>query len=46
MNNTFSPQQISRISNLYANLISRQYKLNLMADYMRMKYEKTKLEAI
>ena len=44
MNNTFSLQQISRTSNLDANLISRQYKLNLMADFMRMKYENPKLK--
>ena len=33
MNNTFSLQQIQKTSNLDANLISRQYKLNLMADF-------------
>ena len=44
MNNTFSLQQTSRASNLDANLISRQYKLNLMADFMRMKYEAPKLK--
>ena len=44
MNNTFSLQQISRISSLDGNLISRQYKLNLMADFMRIKYEKSKLK--
>ena len=33
MNNTFSLQQISITSNLDANLISRQYKLNLMPDF-------------
>ena len=32
-------QQIQKRSNLDANLISRQYKLNLMADFMRLKYE-------
>ena len=45
MNNTFSPQQISRTNKLDANLISRQYKLNLMADFMRVKYEKSKLKS-
>ena len=30
--------------NLYANLISRQYKLNLMVDFMRVKYENLKLK--
>ena len=39
MNNGFSLQQIQKTSNLDANLISRQYKLNLMADFMRVKYE-------
>ena len=36
MNNNFSPQRISRTSD--ANLISRQYKQNLMADFLRVKY--------
>ena len=44
MNNTFSLQQISRKSTLDANLLSRQYKLNLMADFMRMKNETPKLQ--
>ena len=39
MNNSFSLQQISRTCNLDSNLISCQYKLNLMADLMRGKYE-------
>ena len=38
MNSTFSLQQISRNSNLDANLISRQYKLNVMADFMGTKH--------
>ena len=44
MNNTVSLQQTSRTSNLDANLITRQYKLNLMTDFMRMKYENPKLK--
>ena len=44
MNNTFSLQQISRTSNPDANLISRQYKLNLMAVFLRMKYKNPKLK--
>ena len=44
MNNSFSLQQIQRTSNLDANLISRQYKLNLMADFMRVKYENPKMK--
>ena len=44
MNNTYSLQQISRTSNLDANLISTQNKLNLMADFMRLKYENPKLK--
>ena len=43
MNNTFSLQQIQKTSNLDANLISRQFKLNLMADFMRLKYENPKM---
>ena len=42
MNNSFSLQQIQRTSNLDANLKSRQYKLNLMADFMKVKYENPK----
>ena len=44
MNNSFSIQQIQKTSGLDANLISRQYKLNLMADFMRIKYENPKLK--
>ena len=44
MNNTFSLQQISRNSNLDANLISKQNKLNLMADFMGVKYQSPKLK--
>ena len=40
MKNTFSLQQNSRTGDLDTNLISRQHKLNLMADFMRIKYEK------
>ena len=44
MNVTFSLQQLQKTSNLDANLISRQYKFNLMADFMRKKYENPKLK--
>ena len=44
MNNSFSLQQIQKPSNLDANLISRKYKLNLMADFLRVKYENPKLK--
>ena len=44
MNNSFSLQQIQKTSNLDANLISRQYKLNPMADFMRVKYENPKMK--
>ena len=44
MNNSFSLQQREKTSNLDANLISRQYKLNLMADYLRLNYEKSKMK--
>ena len=44
MNNTFSLQQISKTGNLDTNLISRQHKLKLMADFMRIKNENPKLK--
>ena len=44
MNNNFSLQQIQKTNNLDANLISRQYKLNLMADFMKIKYENPKMK--
>ena len=44
MNNSFSLQQIQKTSNLNAYLLSRQYKLNLMADFMRTKYENPKMK--
>ena len=44
MNNSFSLQQIQKTSNLDANLISRQYELNFMADFMRVKYEKPRMK--
>ena len=43
MNNSFSLQQVQKTSNLVASLISRQYKLNLMADFMRIKYQNPKM---
>ena len=42
MNKSFCLQQIQKTSGLDANLISRQYKLNLMADFMRVKHENPK----
>ena len=44
MNNSFSLQQIQKTSNLDAILLSRQNKLNLMADSMRIKYKNQKLK--
>ena len=44
MNISFSSQQIQKTSNFDANLISRQYKLNLMADFMRLKYENPRMK--
>ena len=44
MNNNFSLQQISGIGNLDSNLTSRQYKLNLMADFLRTKSENPKIK--
>ena len=43
MNNNFSLQQIQKTSNLETNLISRQYKLNLMADFMKLNYENPRM---
>ena len=44
MNISFSLQKIQKTSNLDANLISRQYKLNLMADFLKVKYENPKMK--
>ena len=44
MNNSSSSQQIQKTNNVDANLISRQYKLNLMADFMQMKTENPELK--
>ena len=44
MHNSFSSQQIQKTSNLDADLISRQFKLNLMAVFMRLKYENPRLK--
>ena len=44
MKNNFSLQQISRTSNLDDNLICRQYKLSIMADFLRLKFENPKLK--
>ena len=46
MNNSFSLQQIQKTSNLDANLIWRQYKLNLMADFMRVENKNPKIKQI
>ena len=43
MNYSFSLQQIQTTSNLHVNLISKQYKLNLMADFMRVNYGNPKM---
>ena len=44
MNNSFSLNQIQKTSGLDANLISRQYKLNLMCDFMGIEYKNPKLK--
>ena len=46
MNISFSLQQIQKTINLDANLLSRQNKLNLMADFMRVKFENPKMKQI
>ena len=44
MINSFSLQKVSRTGNLDSNLISRQYKLNFMANFTRIKYQNLKLK--
>ena len=44
MNNIFSLQQTHKTNGLDANLLSRQFKLSLMADFMRVKYENPKMK--
>ena len=44
MNNSFFLQQIQKTSNLDANSISRHYKLNLRADFKRLRYENPKMK--
>ena len=44
MSNSFSLQQAQKTRNLDAILKSRQHKLNLMADFMRPKYENPRLK--
>ena len=44
MNNSSCLQQISKTGNLDSNLRSRQYKLNLMAELMHIKFENPKLK--
>ena len=44
MNNSFSLQQISRTGNVDVKLLSRQNKLILMSDFMRLNYENSKLK--
>ena len=44
MNNSFSLQQITRTGNLDPNLISLQYKLDLMSKFMCIKFENPKMK--
>ena len=44
MNSSFFLQQKQKTSNLDANLISRHFRLNLMADFVRLKYEKPRMK--
>ena len=39
MNNSFSLKPIFKTGNLDSNLICRQYKPNLMSDFMRIIFE-------
>ena len=44
MENSLSLQQISKTGNLDSNLKSRQYNLNLSADFMQVKYENPQMK--
>ena len=44
MNNSFFSQQISRTGNLNSRFKYRQYKLNLMADFIRMNNDNPKMK--
>ena len=44
MNDSFSLQQISKTGNLDSYLLSRQYKLNLITDFLRIIYENPKMK--
>ena len=44
MNNRFLLQQISRTGNLDPNLISRQYKIDLMCKFMCINFENPKMK--
>ena len=44
MDNSFSLQQMSGTGNLDPNLISRQYKLDSMSKFMRIKFENPKIK--
>ena len=44
MNNSFSLQQIQKTSNLDADLKSIHYKLNLMADFKKLKHENPRMK--
>ena len=44
MNTCFSSRQVSKTGNLDSNLISRLYKLKLMAKFMQIKFETPKIK--
>ena len=44
MNNSSFSQQMSKTGNLDSNLLSLQYKLNLMAKFMQINFENPKLK--
>ena len=44
MNNSISLQQIQKTTNLDPILISRQYKLNLMAQFMQINIKNLKMK--
>ena len=44
MNKTFPSEQLSQTVNLDSDLITRQYKLNLMAKFMEIKFTNPNLK--
>ena len=44
MNNTPSLNEINKTANMNPNLLTRQYKLKLMIDFLYIKYQNPKMK--